>query len=73
MLGFHAKVNQEINGIEPGDIATDIRKADVDGYFRYFDPSISLKVGDKVNYWVFVQYNNLGYRKDKLSWIVSGK
>lgn len=39
----------------------------------YENLDVTLKPGDEVHYWIFAQYNRLGYRKDKQKWTVTGK
>ncbi|KAL1493410.1 hypothetical protein ABEB36_011470 [Hypothenemus hampei] len=70
LFAFHAKVNQPILQIEPGDISQDVKKS-VNGKFTYFNPDVMLQKGDVLNYWVFVQHNRFGYRKDEQIWIVN--
>ncbi|KAJ8971184.1 hypothetical protein NQ317_005354 [Molorchus minor] len=68
-LHFHSKVNKPISQIEPGDFSDEITRP-TNGYFTYYNPNLVLKKNDEVNYWVYVQYNKLGYRKDEQKWIV---
>lgn len=42
-----------------------------DGLWQYSDPNLQLRVNDVINYWVFVQFGQLGYRQDSLSWTVT--
>lgn len=74
LFGFHANVNKEIDSTEPGDIVGDVTvnpktQATV---IAYEDQEVRLKVGDVVHYWVYVQYNYLGYRKEGQKWQVTG-
>lgn len=38
----------------------------------YKNPSIALKVGDVIHYWIYVQHNYLGYRRESQQWQVKG-
>lgn len=64
-------MNQPIGLLEPGDINQDLLKATKNNRFIYLDPEIKLKENDTLYYWVFIQHDQLGYRKDNLSWTVN--
>ncbi|KAH1029824.1 hypothetical protein HUJ05_002984 [Dendroctonus ponderosae] len=69
LFAFHGKINKPIIQIEPGDFSQDVLKA-VNGRFTYTDPNIKLKENDVINYWIFVQHDQLGFRIDEQSWTV---
>ncbi|XP_060535531.1 beta-1,3-glucan-binding protein-like isoform X2 [Cylas formicarius] len=69
-FAFHGKLNQPIGLTEPGDFNEDVTRPE-NGRFTYFNPNIQLKPGDVINYWVFVQHDQLGYRRDQLKWTVN--
>lgn len=72
VIAFHANKNRKIDEIEPGEISTDIIRPAENGW-TFFNPSLKLKVGDKINYWIFIQHNSFGYKKPGQSWVVNGK
>ncbi|XP_057670683.1 beta-1,3-glucan-binding protein-like [Diorhabda carinulata] len=54
---------------EPGEFSGEIKKK-TRGYFVYDNPSLALNVGDEIHYTVYVQHDNLGYKKNDRSWVV---
>ena len=71
-MAFHAKVNKEIEDLEAGDIAVDIRRTK-GGRWIYENRNLKLKIGDIINYWVHVIYLALGYNHLGLTWNVTRK
>lgn len=72
LVAFHAKVNKEIEDLEAGDIAVDIKRSK-GGRWIYENRNLKLKNGDVINYWVHVIYLALGYNHLGLTWTVSGR
>lgn len=60
LVAFHAKFNEDFNGLEAGTIARDIVRVK-NGRWTYEDHSTRLKRGDTVYLWVHVVYDGLGY------------
>lgn len=60
LFGFHANVNNPLKGKEDGSIAQESVEAE-NGIWKIVDKNVMLKVGDVLNYWVFVQRNRLGF------------
>ncbi|XP_026461969.1 uncharacterized protein LOC113363702 [Ctenocephalides felis] len=69
LFAFHGSVNKPMVGLEAGQLSRDIT-AERNGYWSFYDPQVKLKVGDVLNYWLFVQKDKLGYRKDDQSFVV---
>ena len=72
MFAFHANVNNDISQVEPGNFSKDFTEPTDGNLWSYYNSELQLKIGDEVNYWIFVQYEKLGYRKDNLKWKVTG-
>lgn len=72
LFGFHGKINKPILQIEPGEISQDVT-VPTDGRLVYVDLNIRLKVNDVIYYWVFVQHDQLGFRRDEQTWTVDSK
>lgn len=71
LFAFHGKVNEDISRIEPGQYSGDF-KSPSKGRWTYFNEDLVLKPGDKISYWIFIQHDKSGYRKDNQKWTVSG-
>lgn len=72
LVALHANINDEIAGVEAGQISVDISKVK-NGRWIYENKDIRLKIGDIINYWVHVEVNGLGYNNLDRTWTVSGK
>jgi hypothetical protein len=72
LFAFHGNVNKEMNGLEAGQMARDIIKAK-NGRWTFYDDRLRLKVGDVIYYWLYVQYEGLGYQKLDQTWTVTGE
>ncbi|XP_044269659.1 beta-1,3-glucan-binding protein-like [Tribolium madens] len=70
MFAFHANVNKNITQVDPGDYRQDYTSPE-GKVWSYFNSDLSLQIGDTVHYWVFVQFEKLGYRKDNVIWTVT--
>lgn len=64
-----------MKGLEGGQWSKDIRSAK-NGRWTFVDRVSELKLGDKVYFWTYVDYNDgertLGYRQDAGQWTVTG-
>jgi len=63
LFAFHGQVNSQLDENEHGEISGEVTKPE-SNYWVIYKPDIELKIGDEVNYWIYVQHNRLGYRKD---------
>ncbi|GLV44858.1 Gram-negative bacteria binding protein 3 [Carabus blaptoides fortunei] len=70
LFAFHGNVNQPIKGKEDGTINKQILTAQ-DGVWSFTDPTIQLKAGDIVYYWIFVQHQRLGFDKQEQQFSVT--
>lgn len=60
LVAYHAKINEDFNGLEPGSIARDIVKHK-NCRWTYQDKTTVLKKNDIIYYWVHVVNNKVGY------------
>ncbi|GLV31414.1 uncharacterized protein CBL_20034 [Carabus blaptoides fortunei] len=60
LFAFHGNVNEPIKGKEDGTINKQIPAAQ-DGVWSFTDPTVQLKAGDTVHYWIFVQHQRVGF------------
>ncbi|XP_030756018.1 beta-1,3-glucan-binding protein-like [Sitophilus oryzae] len=63
LFGVHFNINKDIHELETGEYNEDISRPE-NGKFTYFNPTLKLKEGDTVYYWVYLQVGDLGYKKD---------
>ncbi|KAK4876692.1 hypothetical protein RN001_009198 [Aquatica leii] len=68
LFAFHANINEKIGLQHPGSVNGETKTSKYGFWILEFDNQ--LKVGDVVNYWVFVDANHLGYRQDGIPWEV---
>lgn len=71
-FAFQGNVNRQISSTLVGSLKGEITQA-TNGRWVYDNPDIQLKIGDVINYYVFVSVNREGYVKDNLSYTVTGK
>lgn len=72
LFAFHGNVNQPIKGKEDGTINRAITQAE-NGVWSFTDPTVQLKPGDIIYYWIFVQHQRLGFDKQEQQFSVSSK
>lgn len=70
-FSFHGKINSPIGRHESGILSKDVTYP-INGRWTFEDHSVQLKVGDIVNYWIFLQINQMGHRIDNLSSVIKG-
>ncbi|KAJ8871673.1 hypothetical protein PR048_028000 [Dryococelus australis] len=70
IFAFHGSVNKPLKGLEAGDMSRDILIPSR-GRWVFEEPQIQLLEGDVIYFWLYVQRNGLGYRKDASYWIVN--
>nr|CAD7404759.1 unnamed protein product [Timema cristinae] len=63
LFAFHGNVNKPMEGLEGGHMSKDIIKAK-NGRWVFEDLRVRLKVGDIIYFWLYVQVDGLGYRRD---------
>ncbi|XP_077290193.1 beta-1,3-glucan-binding protein-like [Arctopsyche grandis] len=63
LFGFHGKVNEALDDKENGNINGDVTQPE-NGRWIFQDSEVELRADDVLQYWVFVQHENYGYRKD---------
>lgn len=72
LFAFHGKINSKLGLLEGGTFSKDVSQP-VDGLWTFRDDATKLKVGDVINYWLFVEKDKLGYRQDLQTFVVEGK
>ncbi|XP_011634050.1 beta-1,3-glucan-binding protein-like [Pogonomyrmex barbatus] len=70
IFGFHANINKAIRANEHGEIAGDIYLA-TDGRWTFEDSEVTIKNGDVLHYWIYVQADKDNYRKNDQRWTYS--
>ncbi|KAL9908895.1 gram-negative bacteria binding protein 3 [Glossina fuscipes fuscipes] len=70
LFAFHAKLNEEMDGLEGGTWSRDIVKPK-NGSWTFTDRITKLELGDTLYYWTYVIYQGLGYREDDGVYIVN--
>lgn len=63
LFAFHGNVNANIGTLEGGSISRDVLQPE-NGFWTFKDTATKLKVGNVINYWLYVQKDELGYRQD---------
>ncbi|XP_059617359.1 uncharacterized protein LOC132262194 [Phlebotomus argentipes] len=63
LFSFHGAVNDEIQVNQQGIIHGDVTEA-IDGRWTFTDRTVAVKGDDVINYWIYVQFNNLGYHTE---------
>lgn len=71
LFAFHGRVNEPLPTAKDGDLSGDVNSPN-NGKWVYENPDLTLAVGDKVYYWVYVQHNSLGYTKHDVVFEVTG-
>ncbi|KAG4072472.1 hypothetical protein HA402_004404 [Bradysia odoriphaga] len=69
LFAFHGNVNNKLDVLDGGSLSKDITKPK-NGMWTYTDDSIKLKIGDTINYWLYVVKDGLGYRLDQQQFVV---
>jgi hypothetical protein len=72
LFAFHGNVNKEMYSLEAGQLSRDIIKTK-NGRWVFQDDRLKLDIGDVIYYWLYVQYEGLGYQKLDQSWTVTGE
>uniref|UniRef100_A0A6B2EAY9 Putative secreted protein n=1 Tax=Phlebotomus kandelakii TaxID=1109342 RepID=A0A6B2EAY9_9DIPT len=60
LFSFHGVVNEEIQLNQQGTIHGEVTKA-INGRWTFTNSRVTVKGDDIINYWIYVQFNNLGY------------
>lgn len=63
MFAFHGNLNIPMEGLENGQFSADILKHK-NGRWTFTNRKHEIKVGDVLYYWLYVQKDSLGYRRD---------
>lgn len=72
LFAFHGNLNSKIEALDGGTISKDVLHPE-NGVWMFVDTSTKLKVGDVINYWLFVEKDGLGYRQDLQKFVIKGK
>lgn len=63
LFAFHGNLNSPMEGLEAGQFSSDITKHR-SGRWTFSDKKHEIKPGDILYYWLYVQKDSLGYRRD---------
>lgn len=72
IFGFHANINKAIRTNEYGQIVGDTYLA-TDDRWTFEDSDVTIKNGDVLHYWIYVQVNGINHRKNDQRWTYSRK
>jgi len=67
LFAVHYSINKPVPGVSPGDYNYDIT-APTGEYFVHENRDVTLKVGDKVYYWIYVLHEGRGYQLTDQQW-----
>ncbi|KAG5320436.1 BGBP protein, partial [Pseudoatta argentina] len=67
IFGFHANINKAIRTNEYGQIAGDTYLA-TDDRWTFEDSDVTIKNGDVLHYWIYVQVNGINHKKNNQIW-----
>lgn len=63
MFAFHGNLNSPMEGLENGQFSADVLKHK-NGRWTFANRKHEIKSGDVLYYWLYVQKDSLGYRRD---------
>lgn len=63
LFAFHGNLNSPMDGLEAGQFSADILKHK-NGRWTYVNRKHEIKPADVMYYWLYVQKDSLGYRRD---------
>lgn len=63
LFAFHGNLNNPLEGLEAGQFSQDILKSK-NGHWTFTNKKYEIKAGDTIYYWLYVQKDTLGYRRD---------
>lgn len=72
IFAFHGNLNSPMEGLEAGQFSADITKHK-NGRWTFTDRKHEIKPGDIMYYWLYVQKDSLGYRRDDQRHEFTGK
>lgn len=72
LFAFHGNLNSNLESLAGGTFSMDVLQPE-NGLWIFKDASAKLKIGDVINYWLFVEKDGLGYRQDLQKFVVKGK
>lgn len=72
LFAFHGNLNSPMEGLEAGQFSADILKHK-GGRWTFTDKKHEIKVGDTLYYWLYVQKDAMGYRRDDQKHVFSGE
>lgn len=72
LFAFHGNLNSPMEGLENGQFSADILKHK-NGRWTFTNRKHEIKPGDVLYYWLYVQKESLGYRRDDQKHEFTGK
>lgn len=71
LFAFHGSINKEIRANEEGDFHGQTRTKS-NGQWSYETTRYQLQRGDVLNFWLYVQHDNFGYKLEDLRFVYPG-
>lgn len=72
LFAFHGNLNSPMEGLEAGQFSADILKHK-GGKWTFTDKKHEIKAGDTLYYWLYVQKDSMGYRRDDQKHVFTGR
>lgn len=72
LFAFHGSINRDIRPGENGNFHGETR-IKTNGYWVYENREYQFRAGDVLNFWLYVQHENLGYRLEDQRYVYPGK
>ena len=71
LFAFHGSINKEIRANEEGEFhgQTNVKS---NGQWSYENKRYQLQRGDVLNFWLYVQHNDFGYKLEDLRFVYPG-
>lgn len=69
LFAFHGSINKNLRGNELGDFSADTRIKNNNNEWAFETTRYNLQPGDILNFWVYVQHNNFGYRLENQNYV----
>lgn len=71
LFAFHGNINKEIRANEEGDFHGQTRTK-ANGLWSFTTTRYQLQRGDVLNFWLYVQHDNFGYKLEDLRFVYPG-
>lgn len=71
LFAFHGSINKAIQANENGDFSGETRRKS-NGFWTFENNRYRLQPGDILNFWIYVQHENFGYKLENQRFIYPG-